>query len=129
MFADTPWLIDPQPWIRFLPDLYAEHWPEERRLGRLHAMGYDAYNLVASLYAYRGGEMPEIDGATGVLFLDRQGRVHRRLAWAQFQRGEAVALPHQDALGGPIQDISKNGELIAPGAADEAPWDELLPEL
>lgn len=129
MFADTPWLIDPQPWIRNLPGLYAQHWPEERRLGRLHAMGYDAYNLVASLYAYRGGEMPEIDGATGVLFLDRQGRVHRRLAWAQFQRGEAVGLPHQDALGGPIQDISKHGELIAPGAADDAPWDELQPEL
>ncbi len=128
MFADTPWLIDPQPWIRYLPELYAKHWPEERRLGRLHAMGYDAYNLVASLYAYRGGEMPEIDGATGVLFLDRQGRIHRRLAWAQFQRGEAVALPHLNALGGPIQDISSNGELIAPGAADDAPWDELQPE-
>ena len=127
MFADTPWLIDPQPWIRFLPAVYEKHWPEERRLGRLHAMGYDAYNLVASLYAYRGGEMPEVDGATGVLFLDRQGRVHRRLAWAQFQRGEAVALPHQDALGGPIMDISSDGEPMAPGAADDAPWDELPP--
>ena len=129
MFADTPWLIAPQPWIRFLPGVYAEHWPEERRLGRLHAMGYDAYNLVASLYAYRGGAMPEIDGATGVLFLDQQGRIHRRLAWAQFQRGEAVALPDQDAIGGPILDISSDGELIAPGAADDAPWDELQPEL
>ena len=129
MFADTPWLIDPQPWIRYLPAIYAEHWPEERRLGRLHAMGYDAYNLVASLYAYRGGEMPEVDGATGVLFLDQKGRVHRRLAWAQFQRGEAVALPHQDTIGGPILDISSDGELISPGAADDAPWDELQPEL
>jgi outer membrane PBP1 activator LpoA protein len=123
MFADTPWLINPQPWIRFLPQIYAEHWPEERRLGRLHAMGYDAYNLIASLYAYRGGEMAELDGATGNLFLDQQGRVHRRLAWAQFQRGEAVALPDQEDIGGPIQDMSDDGALIVPDAADDAPWD------
>jgi outer membrane PBP1 activator LpoA protein len=127
MFADTPWLIDPQPWIRYLPDAYAEHWPEERRLGRLHAMGYDAYNLVASLYANRG-EMAELDGATGTLFLDRQGRVHRRLAWAQFQSGEAVALPAQEDVGGPIQDISEDVELLAPDAADEAPWDAPQPQ-
>ena len=123
MFADAPWLIDPQPWIRYLPATYAEHWPEERRLGRLHAMGFDAYNLIASLYANRGGEMVELDGATGQLFLDQQGRVHRRLAWAQFQRGQAVALPGQEETGGPIQDMTGDGELIAPIVADDAPWD------
>jgi len=123
MFADTPWLIDPQPWIRFLPQTYSEYWPEERRLGRLHAMGYDAYNLVATLYASRDGEIVDLDGATGELFLDQHGRVHRRLAWAQFQRGEAIALPGQEDIGGPIQDISDDGTLILPDAADEAPWD------
>jgi len=129
MFADTPWLVDPQPWIRYLPQTYSEYWPEERRLGRLHAMGYDAYNLIASLYAYRGGEMAELDGATGELFLDQQGRIHRRLAWAQYQRGEAVALPDQEEVGGPIQDISDDGTLITPEAADDAPWDTELLEL
>lgn len=129
MFADTPWLVDPQPWIRYLPQTYSEYWPEERRLGRLHAMGYDAYNLIASLYAYRGGEMAELDGATGELFLDQQGRIHRRLAWAQYQRGEAVALPDQEEVGGPIQDISDDGTLITPEAADDAPWDSEPQEL
>ena len=129
MFADTPWLIDPQPWIRFLPQTYSEYWPEERRLGRLHAMGYDAYNLISSLYASRGGEIADLDGATGELFLDQYGRVHRRLAWAQFQRGEAVALPKQEDAGGPIQDISDDGSLIAPDAADEAPWNSTTQEL
>ena len=129
MFADIPWLIDPQPWIRYLPATYSEHWPEERQLGRLHAMGYDAYNLIASLYADRSGEMVELDGATGELFLDQQGRIHRRLAWAQFQRGVAVALPDQEEIGGPIQDISDDGELIAPNEADNAPWDSTLQEL
>jgi len=123
MFADTPWVIDPQPWIAELPGEFAEFWPEERRQARLHAMGYDAYNLIAALFAARGGTMVEIDGATGTLFLDAAGRVHRRLAWAQFQGGEAVALPRSDAVGGPIQDISDEGELITPDAADESPWE------
>ena len=123
MFADTPWLIDPQPWIEHLPAQFAEHWPQERRLSRLHAMGYDAYNLIASLYAARGGMMTELDGATGRLYLDANGRIHRKLAWAQFQRGEVVALPGREDIGGPIQDISDDGQIIMPGAADESPWD------
>jgi outer membrane PBP1 activator LpoA protein len=125
MFADTPWLIDPQPWIRFLPDTYSDYWPEERRLGRLHAMGYDAYILIAALFAHRGGEMADLDGATGELFLDQNGQIHRRLAWAQFQRGVAIALPAQEDAGGPIQDISDDGTLIAPDAADEEAWESV----
>ena len=50
MFADTPWIIGPQSWLAELPDLYAEYWPKERRLGRLHAMGYDAYLLINELF-------------------------------------------------------------------------------
>ena len=129
MFADTPWVIDPQPWIAELPGEFAEYWPDERRMARLHAMGYDAYNLIAALFASRGGPMVEIDGATGKLFLDTRGRVHRRLAWAQFQRGQAVALPRIDAVGGPIQDMTDDGEFITPDAADESPWDPGTQEL
>jgi outer membrane PBP1 activator LpoA protein len=124
MFADTPWVVDPQPWIESLPPLFNDYWPEQRRLARLHAMGYDAYNLIASLYAARGGSMVEIDGATGELFLDAGGRVHRRLAWAQFQRGEVIPLPPVEEPGGPIGDITNGGRPTEPDAADEAPWDE-----
>lgn len=129
MFADTPWVVDPQPWIEHLPAQFAEYWPEERRLARLHAMGYDAYNLIASLFAARGGIMNDLDGATGTLFLDQSGRVHRRLAWAQFQRGEVVALPSQEYFGGPIQDMTDDGEIVMPDVADESPWDDRQQEL
>ncbi len=129
MFADTPWLIDPQPWIEHLPAQFAEFWPEERRAARLHAMGYDAYNLIASLFAARGGTMVELDGATGTLFLDSGGRVHRRLSWGQFQGGEVVALPGEDDIGGPIQDITDEGEIMTPDSADESPWELPLQEL
>jgi len=124
MFADTPWIIDPQPWISELPDAYASYWPEERRLGRLHAMGYDAYNLIANIFAAHGGAMQELDGATGTLFMDTRGRIHRRLSWAQFQRGEAVALPRMDGIGGPIRNIGENGEAQQPQDTDDLPWDE-----
>jgi len=124
MFADTPWVVDPQPWIEHLPAQFAEYWPEERRLARLHAMGYDAYNLIASLFAARGGFMNELDGASGTLYLDQVGRIHRRLAWAQFQRGEVVALPDLEEVGGPIQDMTEDGEVIMPDPADDSPWDD-----
>ncbi len=128
-FADTPWVIDPQPWIAHLPGQFAEFWPEQRRLMRLHAMGYDAYNLIASLFASRSGTMVELDGATGRLSLDPSGRVHRRLSFAQFQRGEVVALPGIEETGGPIRDISDEGEFITPEAADDSPWDTQAQEL
>ncbi len=129
MFADTPWVIDPQPWIAHLPGQFDAFWPEQRRLARLHAMGYDAYNLIASLFASRGGTMAELDGATGRLFLDSGGRVHRRLSWAQFQAGEVVALPGVEEAGGPIRDISGDAEAEEPDAADDSPWEDQLLEL
>jgi len=129
MFADTPWVIDPQPWIAEMPVEFAKFWPDERRMARLHAMGYDAYNLIASLFAYRGGEMADIEGATGTLFLDQNGRVHRRLAWAQFQNGEVVALPDSHSIGGPIGDASEEGNIIAPDTADDSPWDSAPQDL
>lgn len=127
-FADTPWIIAPQSWIRYLPDLYREYWPEERRLGRLHAMGYDAYHLVAPLFVARNGMMAEIDGATGMLFLDAGGRVHRRLAWAEFRSGEPVPLPAPDVADGAFPAIgSDDGGL--PADADEQAWRDATREL
>jgi outer membrane PBP1 activator LpoA protein len=122
MFADAPWVVAPQSWIENLPPLYSEFWPEQRRLGRLHAMGYDAYQLIAALYAARTGPMQEIDGATGKLTLDQDGRVRRKLAWAQFQRGEPIAMPEVEPTGGPIQDLSDDPELLLPEAADDESW-------
>jgi len=104
MFADTPWIVSPHAWMAELPSLFNQYWPAERRLARLHAMGYDAYQLVAELFSARTGPMPEFTGATGHLYLDDEGRIHRRLAWAQFVRGELVAMPDVDGFGPSLQD-------------------------
>lgn len=110
MFADTPWIIAPPTWIAGYPELYSEFWPAEKRMGRLHAMGYDAYNLVSHLYSSSDRLQQEYVGATGRLYLDSDGRVHRRLAWAQFERGELVPLPDTDDLVESPDEDSLNGQ-------------------
>ena len=95
-FADAPWVIAPPAWIADYPDIYGEYWPAERRLSRLHAMGYDAYHLVGALFNAGESGIEEVIGATGRLFQTSDGRIHRKLAWAQFERGEPVALPDRD---------------------------------
>lgn len=92
-FADAPWIIAPPVWISHLPPMFATYFPEEKRLARLHAMGYDAYRLTGSLFAYQNALETTFDGATGELYVDADGRVHRRLAWAEFEGGVPVALP------------------------------------
>lgn len=96
MFAETPWVVQPPAWIANFPQLYNEFWPAQKRLARLHAMGYDAYHLVGGLFPPRLGPMEEIVGATGTLFLDDDGRVHRRMAWAKFVSGRPEPLPDQE---------------------------------
>ena len=96
MFAETPWVVKPPAWIADFPELYGEFWPAEKRLTRLHAMGYDAYHLVGGLFPARSGPMDEIIGATGTLYLEADGRVHRRMAWARFERGRPEPLPEVD---------------------------------
>jgi hypothetical protein len=129
MFADAPWMIAPQPWIEQLPAMYAEYWPQHRRLGRLHAMGYDAYQLVGALFASRGVEMREINGATGQLYLDSDGRVHRYLAWGQFERGKPVPLPDPDGYGEETSDDFADGEVNYSGGTDSTTWMEPTQEL
>jgi outer membrane PBP1 activator LpoA protein len=129
MFADTPWVIRPQSEIAELPQLYSDFWPEQRRLSRLHAMGYDAYNLVAALYAARIEPMQAFDGATGRLMLDPDGRVRRGLVWAQFRRGEPVALPDTEPVDQSTPEGSAETEFPAPEVAEEAPWNEGAIEL
>ncbi len=105
MFADAPWIISPPAWIADYPDIYDEYWPGERRLTRLHAMGYDSYHLVGELFNAREKPMEEIAGATGRLFLTVDGRVHRKPAWAQFRRGQPSPLPDTNKFQGLFEDI------------------------
>lgn len=106
MFADVPWIISPPPWIAGLPELFDEFWPAEKRMGRLHAMGYDSYQLVVALFSSGDATQVSLAGATGELSMDTNGRVRRRLPWAQFRRGEPVAIPSAPSI-----DVLINGNM------------------
>jgi outer membrane PBP1 activator LpoA protein len=54
-------------------------------------MGFDAYGLVASLFASDGTAL-SMRGLSGDLSLDAQGRVRRVLPLAQFRSGRPVTL-------------------------------------
>ena len=114
MFADTPWIISPQPWIADLVARFDETWPTQRSLGRLHALGYDAYNLVAALFSARLESMPEIDGVTGRLYIDERGRIHRKLPWARFENGTPVAQPLEPQLLTPADQLPDESDAAMP---------------
>lgn len=93
-FPDAPWLLDPDENMQRLKSQIETAWPGRGdRLGRLYAMGFDAYRLVPLLFATTAeAGMPAIDGMSGRLTLSAEGRIHRSLAWAQFRSGRPVAL-------------------------------------
>jgi len=96
-FPDMPWVIAPTADMAATRASLEEYWPgEASRRARLFAMGYDAFGLASQLTG--PGGMLELDGVTGRLYLGRDGRIHRRLAWAKIRRGEARAVPPLDNL-------------------------------
>lgn len=103
-FAETPWVSRPDSWSSYLPDVFTETWPEQRPLSRLHAMGFDAYQLVAPLYGSGRSQVVAFDGATGRLRLESDGKIRRHLSWAEFRAGRVNALPElADASGTPVE--------------------------
>jgi outer membrane PBP1 activator LpoA protein len=123
MFADAPWIVSPPSWLANYPDLYQEYWPAERRLARLHGMGYDAYSLVGVLFNADERGMEPLNGATGQLFLTRDGKVHRELAWARFEGGKPVAMQETDGAGESLVPVDEFGDPPANGQQAPLPND------
>jgi uncharacterized protein len=96
IFADTPALLSPNADASALRGDLQAYWPERASLSRFYGMGFDAYGLVASLYANDGTPW-SMRGLSGDLSLDSQGRVRRVLPLAQFRSGRPVALDAQPA--------------------------------
>ena len=75
-------------------------WPSgARQRSRFIALGFDALNILPYIRHLRDAPGHAIPGATGDLFADASGVLHRRPDWAQFNQGRAVALnrPPADA--------------------------------
>jgi outer membrane PBP1 activator LpoA protein len=77
----------------------------ERR-ARFYAMGYDAYYLTALLNGRTTTGALAMNGMTGKIFMDDQGRLHRDLRWARMERGRPRTLPEV------IPSLSQEAEVI-----------------
>lgn len=91
IFTDTPWVLGENNRFR---SAVKEAMPDIRgQLGRLFAMGADAWNLSKRLPLLRQVEGTTIEGQTGKLTMTPQGSIHREQLWAQFRNGVPERLP------------------------------------
>lgn len=89
-FCETPWLLQPNNALR---QQVVAQWPQAATsLGRLYAMGADAYRLAPRLPELKAVPGMEIDGLTGNLSLESNQRVLRHLSWAEFRNGQVQPL-------------------------------------
>ncbi len=101
IFADAPSLLEPGENAAQLQAQLKTFWPQRASQPsqlRLYGMGFDAYELVQPLY--NGGAAWPLQGMSGQLTLDAQGRIHRDLPLAQFRAGRPAPI---EATTRPVQ--------------------------
>ena len=90
-FCETPWLLDANDPLR---QQVTAQWPQASgTLGRLYAMGIDAYRLAPRLTQLKALPESRIEGLSGSLSMNPNRRVERQLPWAEFVNGQIQRLP------------------------------------
>ena len=89
-FCETPWLLDTGNALR---QQVTRQWPQSAgSLGRLYAMGADAYALAPRLDQLKALPDNRIEGLSGSLSMTNIQRIERQLPWAQFDGGQVKRL-------------------------------------
>lgn len=90
-FCETPWLLDATDPLR---QQVNNQWPQAGgSLGRLYAMGVDAFRLAPRLGQLKALPDSRVDGLSGSLSLNAGQRVERQLPWAEIRGGQIQRLP------------------------------------
>lgn len=93
IFTDTPWVLERENEFRKTAQAAM---PEVRgQLGRLFAMGADAWTLSNRLPLLRHIDDAFINGQTGLLTMSDNGSVQRKQLWARFENGSPILLESQ----------------------------------
>ena len=87
-FTDIPWVLEPELALRSETSKHFSN--TQGQLGRLFAMGADAWQISKRLPLLRQIEDASIDGLTGTLTMEPDGSIHRHQLWARFRNGKAV---------------------------------------
>jgi len=84
--SEIPWLLTPTKTLS--PAFVNNLWPKMKQSQlRLFAMGHDAYGLIGKLAQMSLFPEYSLDGFSGKLSVDENGKVKRDLSWAKYQRG------------------------------------------
>lgn len=89
-FSDMPWLLQPGTGLNL--QLSTDRDDTQSRLGRLYALGADAFNLHPFLRQLEGSNEIYFEGLTGRLTLGADKRIRRQLVWASIDQGIPVLL-------------------------------------
>ena len=90
-FCETPWLLDTGNGLR---QQVVSQWPQAAgSLGRLYAMGVDAYSLAPRLDQLKALPDNRVEGMSGSLGMNANQRIERQLPWAEFAGGQVKRLP------------------------------------
>lgn len=87
-FCDMPWILDTSINSKQTYKTVAELWPQDfDQYSRLYALGLDAFKVAMQIEQLT--MMPDlgISGVTGMLTLDKQQTINRKLMWASFRKG------------------------------------------
>ncbi|MCQ4346044.1 penicillin-binding protein activator [Pseudomonas stutzeri] len=89
-FCETPWLLGERDPLR---EQVISQWPAAAGgLGRLYAMGIDAYRLAPRLNQLQSLPGSRLEGLSGSLQLAPGQRVARSLPWAEYRNGQVHRL-------------------------------------
>lgn len=88
-FCDLPWLLRASEMRTTLDEGLGQ---SSGAYARLHAMGIDAYRLMERIRLLEALPDSRIYGASGVLTLDENNRIHRTTECTEFSRGVPVRL-------------------------------------
>ena len=119
LFGDMPWMLVGDGRVAELRAKLQTNWPHAHTgLDRLFALGVDAYAIIPHLNRLSTENAVRFSGVTSGLSLERDGRLHRQLLWAQFRKGVPVLVDTFFRHKGQF-DID-TGALIPPPAATPA---------
>jgi uncharacterized protein len=95
-FTDTPWMLaNTNPFRKTTQKAMPE---VTGQIGRLFAMGADAWTLANQLPLLRYMDNAFVSGQTGVLTMAPDGSIHREQLWARFDNGVPVLLTPEPEL-------------------------------
>ena len=92
-FCDMPWILDNTIHNRLIHQSIKKLWGKDfAQYSRLYALGVDAYKLATQMQQLLA--MPEIgiSGMTGILKINHNNIIYRKLMWGTFENGTAIVL-------------------------------------